>query len=247
MESSLQAIGLSDYEIKCYLALLKQSPLTGLELSRNSMIPQGKIYLTAQKLIDKGFIKIISQNPKRFHSIDPKIAIKQFLKDKREFYDHLMNTLPEQLTHLRNPINSTTTDEKITIFRGKKNAFPIAYYLYETATQTIDVMMTFELLTTQSRKLLLAAKDKGVKVRILATKKENITLISEITKLGFTIKYYPVDELRLLIIDETSCMESIVNPKDLTDRTNIYIQSKELTKALALYFNAVWKKAKIIK
>ena len=59
--------------------------------------------------------------------------------------------------------------------------------------------------------------------------------------------YFPVDELRIMIVDGIKCHINVVNPKDFMDRTFIEIESKELTKALEHYFDTVWEKAKVIR
>ena len=248
MENKLRQLGLTDYEIKAYLSLISFGSAGGNKLSEISKVPQGKIYLTISKLIEKGLVSQINSKPKIFKAIDPEVSLKDLIRTEKDKLNELSETLPKEIKTIKKlELNKQDTDEKVTILRGKKNAFPIAHYLYENAKKSLDVILTFELLTSTSERLLLQAKEKGIKIRILATKKVNLPLIRKMQKQGFNIKYYPVDELRILIKDNEECIQMIVNPKDLMDRLNIYIQSKELTKALELYFNSVWKKAESIR
>ncbi len=247
MEDKLKKLGLTDYETKAYLALISSGSVGGNKLSEVSKVPQGKIYLILSKLIEKGLVSQVNSKPKIFKAIDPEISLKALINEQKNNLDEIAQSVSAGIKEIKKlELNKQETDEKITILRGKKNTFPIAHYLYENAKKSLDVMLTFELLTATSERLLLEAKEKGIKIRILATKKDNLQLIKNMKKQGFNIKYYPVDELRILIKDNEECIEMIVNPHNLMDRTNIYIQSKELTNALKIYFDSVWKKAESI-
>jgi len=65
-------------------------------------------------------------------------------------------------------------------------------------------------------------------------------------KEGVQIRSYPLEELRLRIIDGTKSMIGIVNPDNVKDRVALFIDSKELSEALEHYFDTIWKKAKVI-
>ncbi|MFC1513708.1 TrmB family transcriptional regulator [candidate division KSB1 bacterium] len=53
---TLESLGLSNYEAKAYLSLLRKNPLTGYQLSKNSGVPRSRIYETLEKLSVKGYI-----------------------------------------------------------------------------------------------------------------------------------------------------------------------------------------------
>jgi len=248
MEENLRKLGLTKYEIKAYLILVSFGYMKGGKISEKSGVPQGKIYSVLSNLIEKGLVSQIDAKPKIFKAINPDVALRNLIEEKRNDLEAFTEKLSSEIKKLMaTKLKNQETDEKITILRGKKNAFSIAHYLYENAKTSLDVMLTFELLTTTSERLLLEAKKRRVKIRILATKKINLPLIKRIRNQGFNIRYYPVEELRILIKDNEESIEAIVNPKNLLDRTNIYIQSKELTKALKIYFESIWDKSEIIK
>jgi len=54
VRDKLMAIGLSEYEAKAYVALLKESPITGYQLARLSGVPRSMIYEVVGKLIARG-------------------------------------------------------------------------------------------------------------------------------------------------------------------------------------------------
>ena len=245
MEQELKSLGLSEYESKVYLALVREGTLTGLKVSKASGVPQGKIYETIYKLSDKGFVSIMNAKPKLFKAIDPEIALKQYIKSKKENLIELEKTLPKKIKQLSS-LRTKETDEKVSIFRGKKNAFTANHYLMDSATKSIDIIFTFEIIHTLTKRILLDKKSKGLKIRILATKKDNKTLIKEILDYGVEVRYYPVQEIRIFIKDGKESNIQILNKNNLLDRTNILIQSEEFSKALTHYFDKVWEKAEAL-
>ena len=71
--------------------------------------------------------------------------------------------------------------------------------------------------------------------------KQNIK--EELNK-GVDIRFHQLEELRLRIIDGEKSMIGVVNPLNHDDRIGIFIESKELSKALEYYFDTIWKKSK---
>ncbi len=247
MESSLKKIGLNGYEIRCYLTLLQHRSLKGSELSAKSGVPQGKIYNVLGSLMKKGLVSQCNTKPKEFKTIDPQITIAAILeKQKSDLFSAEKDIYKEihEIAHAKKDM--MLTSERVSIVQGREKAYSIAYHLYRQAQKSLDLMLTIEKMPTTAQRLLLEAKKRGVRIRILATVEVNPSLLNEIKGLGFDIRYYPVEELRILIKDKTECIEMIVNSKNLSDRTSIYIKSKELTKALTSYFDYLWKKSEPI-
>ncbi len=52
----LEELGFSNYEAKAYLALLRDAPVTGYQLSKISGVPRSRIYETLEKLTRQGFV-----------------------------------------------------------------------------------------------------------------------------------------------------------------------------------------------
>ena len=56
--TNLTHLGLSDYEARAYVALVKHNPATAYEVARASGIPTSKIYSVLDKLSDKYIVAI---------------------------------------------------------------------------------------------------------------------------------------------------------------------------------------------
>jgi len=247
MQRELRELGLSDYEVKAYVQLLKLKSVTGGFLSKKSGVPQGKIYQTAYSLKEKGLVTVIDTKPKVFRAIDPKIGVGQLLRNREERLRELDTYLPKAISELQKiPVEKPMTDQLVSVFFGKRNAYGPIWHVFENATKQIDMIFTFEQVQYNTIRILREKSKKGLRIRIIATKKIGIKKIKEFQDYGLDVRYYPVQELRVFIGDSKNSIIMVVNPRDLADRTNILIDSKELSVALSHYFDKIWKKAKKI-
>lgn len=95
----LKKIGFSKYESKAYIALLKQSPVTGYEISKQSGVPRSMIYQTINKLIAQGAVNEIRSDPLTYSPVPAKELIGRLKREK----DHTFRFLEEQLQTLEQP------------------------------------------------------------------------------------------------------------------------------------------------
>jgi len=92
----LHQLGFSEYEAKAYITLLKNSPVTGYELSKNSGVPRSMIYQTLQRLIDKGAALSIMGQPIKYIPTNAQ----ELLGRLRNNYNALVDDLDEKLSQL---------------------------------------------------------------------------------------------------------------------------------------------------
>ncbi len=69
--NELQNIGFTKYESQIYISLLKESPLTGYEISKLSGVPQSKVYENITKLLNNNIIINVGTDPIKYIPINP--------------------------------------------------------------------------------------------------------------------------------------------------------------------------------
>jgi len=74
----LKEMGLTEYETKSYLTLLKLGIATAEQISEAASIPLPRVYDTLVELQKKGFVLISKGRPKKFKPNPPKKALKNF-------------------------------------------------------------------------------------------------------------------------------------------------------------------------
>ena len=93
--NSLQHLNFTQYESKAYLALLKQSKVTGYEVAKNSNIPASKIYAVLNKLTDKEVVLALDTDPVKYMPIPPDEIIARFKGDYLRTFEILSDGLNE--------------------------------------------------------------------------------------------------------------------------------------------------------
>jgi sugar-specific transcriptional regulator TrmB len=95
LEEFLKSLGLSNYEIRGYLALLKTEYLTAKDLGRKAKIPIGRIYDVLEKLNETGMVEIQESHPKLYKAVSPNLTfqnvINHFKDENRRRVESYMN------------------------------------------------------------------------------------------------------------------------------------------------------------
>lgn len=247
--TELREIGLTEYEEKIYMTLLREGSLTGGQASKLSKVPHGRTYEVLHTLAQKGFVSILPIKPKIFKAVDPKIAVKEYIDNKTHRLNEIAQSMPHELQRLKDvQIKKEWLGEKITIVSGKANMLKIIKNSIDTAEKYTKTMYTYEIKDYPINRSQDAAIKRGVKVKHIATlmTHQGLKWMKEDIKRGVKVKYYPVQELRITVRDGIDSFQTLVNPGKSKDRITMIIESQELTKALELYFDSIWRKAKKI-
>ncbi|WP_252896647.1 TrmB family transcriptional regulator [Metallosphaera hakonensis] len=93
IRESLLKLGLSDYEAKTMLALMRKCSGTMREISRESGIPYQKIYQVCEGLEEKGLVKVIHGRPKRVKLIDPETSLRIYREKLVENIDRYISVV----------------------------------------------------------------------------------------------------------------------------------------------------------
>jgi len=97
----LRRVGLTEYEAKAYLSLLKDHLNSATKLSEKSGVPRTKIYSVLESLQRKGWIKIYSGIPLLFKAVDPHDIFERVKKDYNEFLESVQTTLDKEVADLK--------------------------------------------------------------------------------------------------------------------------------------------------
>jgi len=87
----LRALGFTDYEAKVYIQLLRQSPATAYEVSKNAGVPRPNTYNALESLAQRGAVLPVSESPARYVAAPP---------------DQLLNELTRRTTALADRVSA---------------------------------------------------------------------------------------------------------------------------------------------
>ncbi|MGQ9823811.1 MAG: TrmB family transcriptional regulator [Desulfotomaculales bacterium] len=110
---SLVEFGLTVYEAKAYVALLRQHPSKARDISKNSGVPAAKVYDVMSRLVDKGLAVPVGSDPVLYEPL----PAKEFVRLRRTRFERLADRVEEQLGGL----SSKPSAEVLWHIRGYEN------------------------------------------------------------------------------------------------------------------------------
>ncbi len=126
----LQQLGFSQYEAKAYVTLLRDNPLNGYELARESGIPRPNIYAVLHKLEESGAVlRLVTKEYTRYVPV-PAVELLEKLKSRYQ------DTLEATSTSLQ-AISSPPQVEAILNFRGYTGLIEEARALLERTRDSL--------------------------------------------------------------------------------------------------------------
>src|SRR4029453_12340410 len=91
----LRILGMSLYEAKIYVGLLRHGPQNGNEVSKSAGIPSSKVYSTLERLAAKGIVHSVrTSSAPKYHCIPPDELVRRFHEEFDEPMGFLEKTLP---------------------------------------------------------------------------------------------------------------------------------------------------------
>ncbi len=86
----LEDIGLTNAEIKVYLALLELGTATAGPILVNSELQNSVVHMTLNKLIEKGFVTSVKEGKRnQYQATNPK-NISTYINEKKERFEELL-------------------------------------------------------------------------------------------------------------------------------------------------------------
>ena len=152
----LRILGMSLYEAKIYIGLLRHGPQNGNEVSKSAGIPSSKVYSTLERLASKGIVHSVrTGSGTQYLCISPEELVRRFRDEFEEPMDYLEGTLPALAAF-------EPASEVLTV-RGLDAIRENIHYIVGDAAKEIYVSIWSEDLEHLAD-TLVAAHDRGVRI-----------------------------------------------------------------------------------
>lgn len=245
----LKKVGLTESEIKVYLALLKLGTSSKGNLIKESKTAPSKIYEITDKLIDKGLCSSIIRNGIKYFMAASPIRIKDYLHKKQEEIlkeeKELNKIIPELKLYYNKPQEST----RVEVFLGWKGMETVYVSLLDIAKRGEEVNIIGAGTGKKEEKLELfytkyggIAFRKGLKIKVIFNENARSYVkkiernIKKTYNKKFLFKYTPTE--MLIFMDLTA----IIIRRD--EPIVVLIKDKETADSFRKYFEELWKLAK---
>lgn len=131
--SYFEQLGLSNYEARVYLFLLRNGQSYGNEISKNTGIPSSKIYETLSRLVEKGLAHLIQTKPIRYQALPLKEFLSQWQADATRTLKFLMDN--------ENLIETKPQSELLWHISGRKEIMEKVKEIIDSAENTILISL----------------------------------------------------------------------------------------------------------
>jgi len=246
VQLALEQIGLTESEIKVYLALLEIGASTTGPIIDKSQTANSKIYSVLEKLINKGLVTFFQQEGLKYYKATSPTQIKYYLKEKEreirkqeEKIDVIMPDLQVMFTQ-KQPENEAIVFKGI---KGIKAAFNDVVDSLEKG-QKVNIMGVYQFGKQFMRLALYFQRirsEKGIKANFLINQEAK-----EVAK--EFLKYKPI-EIRLMKRGITTPAvfliykdKVIINLGD--EMVFFMIKSQKTADAFNVYFKEMWEVSK---
>ncbi|MEK6960064.1 MAG: helix-turn-helix domain-containing protein [Nanoarchaeota archaeon] len=127
---ALQNIGLTDGEVRVYLALIKLGPSTSGPITDVSGVSSSKIYNILDRLMKKGIVSYIIKEKTRHYQAEDPIKIKEYVTKRDSEFQKQKEAIDLLVPQLRSQLQSVKTKSEVQIYKGFGGVKTITDHLY---------------------------------------------------------------------------------------------------------------------
>jgi len=212
IENLLREFGLTEYEVRAFVTLLKLKIATAEQISEIGNIPLPRVYDTLSELKKKGFVLISKTRPKKFKPVSPKKSLNNLIKMKRDSFEESIKSLEDSMEKIKDVLIEiepfeTLKEESITVWSTEKRRNVIKSLNEQLDSAKKEVLCFAGDISWFPEAIdpIKNALKRNIEINILAKElknsKEFLKNINKAKKLGLKIKTGYEGTLRGYIID----------------------------------------------
>jgi sugar-specific transcriptional regulator TrmB len=249
--AQLTRLGLTSYEAKAYLTLIRRDSFTAAQVARQSGLPRQRIYDVLGSLVQKGLAVSRPGNVVKYAAAAPELAI-----------DLLLTAHRDELSRMERDARGMVKDLKPAYEAGQAHTDPLEYIEVLRDRRAINERFT-ELQGAVKKEILVFTKppyatppQENVEgLEVIQTHEARSLYefsvfdepavmrgVQRFVEAGEDARFVPELPLKLVIIDETIVMFGMEDPvAGSADLTIVVVEHQSLAKVLKTAFNAIWE------
>jgi HTH-type transcriptional regulator, sugar sensing transcriptional regulator len=244
LEKILLRLGLSSYEIRAYSSLVLEGQLKATEISKNTNIPQSKIYTVLGLLEMKGMIESCPGFPKEYKAVSPSVATKRLLAMKEQKIKELKEDIGTSISKITPALKrSYLEEEKIWTVMGKES-FPIkAAELLKKSKESLILCTLHFTLTPDIESAFKDAVKRGIDCRVIGYIDEStVKNAYKYMKMGFKVRHLNHGFIRFAVLDKRFVIFRLGHPEK-GDYSSVWAENSSLANIFTEVFDSIWKEA----
>ncbi|MEM5766594.1 MAG: helix-turn-helix domain-containing protein [Candidatus Aenigmatarchaeota archaeon] len=243
---TLKKFGLTEYEARAYVSLSLLGQAKASEISKQAHIPQSKIYVALESLMEKQLVEISEERPKLFKAVAPQFVIKSLIKAKEEEF-RVLKQKAFLISRLLRPIEvSEELADGVWVQKTEKyiESLDRLVQMLKKAKRCVYDLTKSLPFSSSYRQALLEAKARGAKLHLITTSLESLEKVEWYLKSGIKLKFVDVGlHPRIIVIDEREAMVRLENGCKLSFHS-IWSKDPSFVNMLNNYIKSLWIEAK---
>jgi sugar-specific transcriptional regulator TrmB len=249
--AQLTRLGLTSYEAKAYLTLIRRDSFTAAQVARQSGLPRQRIYDVLGSLVQKGLAVARPGNVVKYAATPPDIAVNQLLDTHREDLQRIETDAKQMVAGLEPAFEE-----------GQAETDPLEYIEVLRDRRAINERFA-ELQNAVKREILVFTKppyatppQENVEGLAVIESHDARSLyefsifddpkvargVERFVEAGEQARFVPTLPLKLVIIDETIVMFGMEDPvAGSAELTIVVVEHQSLAKVLKTAFYAIWE------
>jgi HTH-type transcriptional regulator, sugar sensing transcriptional regulator len=249
----LVRIGLTQYEARLYVALIRRDGSTPADLARVTRVPRPRVYDVVDSLVAKGLAVHRPGHAAGFVAVDPKQAMAR-----------LVEAQAQRLEMMRDDAQAAVDELTPAFAEGNRHRDPLDYIevirdrdALTRRFNQLQVTVEQEFLAFSKEPAVVSVEQNAVGMQMAATHiVRNVYELSllhdpkrragvrRFVELGEQARFVETLPLKLAVVDERVVMFALPDPiAGRDDLTSVVIEHPDLAAVLKIAFEAVWTPA----
>jgi len=196
----LLSIGFTEYEARVYLALLRDNPATGYQLSKNAGIPRSMVYEALGRLHARGAaLKTGDYRGALYRPVPPEILL-----DRYEEEQHL---LVHNLREYLHRIHKEHPEDRLWSISGRSNVLAYAQQMIDSAGDEILLVLSDAELNTLGERIRSICS-AGIAVKALLTGSGRLECGEVSHHPPLESELQQLNEMLVVVVDGKECLIS---------------------------------------
>jgi sugar-specific transcriptional regulator TrmB len=249
--AQLSQLGLTNYEAKAYLALIRRESFTAAQVARQAGLPRQRIYDVLGSLVQKGLAVARPGSVVKYAATPPESAIELMLSARREALEQVEGSARRMVAELKPAYEAGQTHsdplEFIEVLRDRRAINERFAELQASVRREILVFTKPPYATppqenVDGMELSRTHEARSIYEYSVFEQPDVVRGVQRFIAAGEQARFVPSLPLKLVIIDETIVMFGMEDPvAGSSELTIMVVEHRALARVLKSAFDAMWQ------
>jgi sugar-specific transcriptional regulator TrmB len=251
----LRKFDLTDYESRAYCALLFMNTGKIGEISKESKVPQPKLYGVLESLMDKQLVEFLGDRPREFKAIPPEIVLRSKLEEKESELKDAKEKVEMLVDYLKPSLKNEKVLQGVWTVKGSgsKDFMERLANMFDKSQKYIFVITRNFTWSSRLAESVKAATKRGVKIRTIAIKEIDSTNYHRakwFNSHGVEVKLYKTEIHPIILLADGKevfiRLDEKPSESEKVPFVSLWSEDQALVTVFDFYLKNLWKLAKSV-